>query len=160
MFPSSTMSLSLTFFELSCLSIEVISNMFRNSLRRICTLAIRNYHWSIPLTRVCLHTKIVNSNRVILGSHRLIHLTVKLLEEIEVKTPEFPESITEGDAKWLKKVGDAVKAEEIVMEIETEKTAIPVPAPADGVIVEQYVKQDQVINPNTKLFKLKVEPKK
>jgi 2-oxoglutarate dehydrogenase E2 component (dihydrolipoamide succinyltransferase) len=52
---------------------------------------------------------------------------------IEVKVPSVGESITEGNlARWLKKDGDVVQADEPLFELETEKATGEVPAPAAG----------------------------
>jgi 2-oxoglutarate dehydrogenase E2 component (dihydrolipoamide succinyltransferase) len=53
----------------------------------------------------------------------------------EVKVPTLGESITEATlGQWLKKVGDAVKADEPIASLETDKVAVEVPSPIDGVI--------------------------
>ncbi|WP_253444141.1 2-oxoglutarate dehydrogenase complex dihydrolipoyllysine-residue succinyltransferase [Halomonas sp. Y3] len=55
----------------------------------------------------------------------------------EVKAPTFPESIQEGTvASWNKQVGEAVKRDEVLAEIETDKVVLEVVAPADGALVE------------------------
>ncbi|WP_445157088.1 2-oxoglutarate dehydrogenase complex dihydrolipoyllysine-residue succinyltransferase [Halomonas sp. E14] len=55
----------------------------------------------------------------------------------QVKAPTFPESIQEGTvATWHKKVGEAVKRDEVLADIETDKVVLEVVAPADGVIAE------------------------
>ncbi|MDI5893106.1 2-oxoglutarate dehydrogenase complex dihydrolipoyllysine-residue succinyltransferase [Halomonas rhizosphaerae] len=55
----------------------------------------------------------------------------------EVKAPTFPESIQEGTvASWNKKVGEAVKRDEVLAEIETDKVVLEVVAPADGALAE------------------------
>lgn len=52
-----------------------------------------------------------------------------------IKVPEFPESISEGTvSKWHKKVGDSVKRDENLVDIETDKVVLEVVAPADGVL--------------------------
>ena len=52
---------------------------------------------------------------------------------IEIKVPTLGESVTEVTiGQWFKKVGDAVKADEPVVELETDKVTIEVPAPAGG----------------------------
>ena len=56
---------------------------------------------------------------------------------IDIKTPAFPESIADGTvATWHKKVGDAVKRDELIVDIETDKVVMEVLAEADGVIAE------------------------
>jgi 2-oxoglutarate dehydrogenase E2 component (dihydrolipoamide succinyltransferase) len=53
----------------------------------------------------------------------------------EIKVPTLGESVTEATiGQWFKKVGDAVKADEPVVELETDKVTIEVPAPAGGTI--------------------------
>ncbi|WP_280547557.1 2-oxoglutarate dehydrogenase complex dihydrolipoyllysine-residue succinyltransferase [Halomonas sp. 11-S5] len=55
----------------------------------------------------------------------------------EVKAPTFPESIQEGTvASWNKQVGEAVKRDEVLAEIETDKVVLEVVAPADGALTE------------------------
>ncbi|MCK2183730.1 2-oxoglutarate dehydrogenase complex dihydrolipoyllysine-residue succinyltransferase [Halomonas getboli] len=55
----------------------------------------------------------------------------------EVKAPTFPESVQEGTvASWNKQVGEAVKRDEVLAEIETDKVVLEVVAPADGALSE------------------------
>lgn len=55
----------------------------------------------------------------------------------EVKAPTFPESIQEGTvATWHKKVGEAVKRDDVLADIETDKVVLEVVAPADGALAE------------------------
>jgi len=55
----------------------------------------------------------------------------------DVKAPSFPESIQEGTvATWHKKVGEAVKRDEVLADIETDKVVLEVVAPADGALQE------------------------
>ncbi len=55
----------------------------------------------------------------------------------EIKAPSFPESIQEGTvASWNKQVGEAVKRDEVLAEIETDKVVLEVVAPADGALAE------------------------
>jgi len=54
---------------------------------------------------------------------------------IDITVPVMGESVAEGSmGKWLKKTGDAVKKDELLVEIETDKVAVEVSAPADGVL--------------------------
>src|SRR5207245_7419603 len=54
---------------------------------------------------------------------------------IPIKIPTVGESITEGTlARWLKKDGERVNADEPIFELETEKASSEVPAPAAGVL--------------------------
>ncbi len=56
---------------------------------------------------------------------------------IEIKAPQFPESVADGTvATWHKKVGEAVKRDELIVDIETDKVVLEVMAPADGTIKE------------------------
>ena len=55
----------------------------------------------------------------------------------KILVPVLGESITEATVtKWLKKKGDKVVADEAVVELETDKVNLEVPAPASGVISE------------------------
>lgn len=56
---------------------------------------------------------------------------------IEVKVPMLPESITDATVStWHKKAGDTVKRDENIVDLETDKVMLEVPAPADGVLKE------------------------
>ena len=56
---------------------------------------------------------------------------------VEVKVPELSESIAEASMlTWKKKAGEAVAADEILIEIETDKVVLEVPAPSAGVLAE------------------------
>jgi 2-oxoglutarate dehydrogenase E2 component (dihydrolipoamide succinyltransferase) len=56
---------------------------------------------------------------------------------VEVKVPQLSESVAEATLlQWKKKVGDLIAADEILIEIETDKVVLEVPAPAAGVLVE------------------------
>ena len=56
---------------------------------------------------------------------------------IEVKVPQLPESVAEATlVNWHKKAGEAVKRDENLIDIETDKVVLELPAPGDGVLVE------------------------
>ena len=56
---------------------------------------------------------------------------------VEVKVPQLSESVAEATLlQWKKKVGDSVAIDEILIDVETDKVVLEVPAPAAGVLVE------------------------
>src|SRR5215210_4908052 len=56
---------------------------------------------------------------------------------VEVKVPQLSESVAEATLlQWKKKAGEAVALDEILVEIETDKVVLEVPAPAAGVMAE------------------------
>src|SRR5947207_7079106 len=56
---------------------------------------------------------------------------------IEIKVPELSESVAEATLlAWHKKVGEAVRRDENLIDIETDKVVIELPAPADGVLAK------------------------
>lgn len=56
---------------------------------------------------------------------------------IEVKVPQLPESVTEATlVNWHKKPGEQVKRDENLIDVETDKVVLELPAPNDGVLVE------------------------
>ncbi len=56
---------------------------------------------------------------------------------IEVKVPVLPESVSDATiASWHKKAGDAVKRDENLVDLETDKVVLEVPSPVDGVLKE------------------------
>jgi 2-oxoglutarate dehydrogenase E2 component (dihydrolipoamide succinyltransferase) len=65
---------------------------------------------------------------------------------IEIKVPALGESITEATVgQWFKKPGEAVKADEPLVELETEKVTVEVPAPAGGVLADVKVAQGATV---------------
>ncbi len=59
---------------------------------------------------------------------------------VEVKVPQLSESVAEATMlQWKKKVGDTVAADEILIDIETDKVVLEVPAPSAGVLIEILV---------------------
>uniref|UniRef100_A0A087XPU4 Dihydrolipoyllysine-residue succinyltransferase component of 2-oxoglutarate dehydrogenase complex, mitochondrial n=1 Tax=Poecilia formosa TaxID=48698 RepID=A0A087XPU4_POEFO len=76
-------------------------------------------------------------------------------ELVTVNTPPFAESVTEGDVRWEKEaVGDSVADDEVVCEVETDKTSIQVPTPAAGVIEELLIPDGGRVEAGTPLFRL------
>ncbi|XP_007552962.1 dihydrolipoyllysine-residue succinyltransferase component of 2-oxoglutarate dehydrogenase complex, mitochondrial-like [Poecilia formosa] len=75
-------------------------------------------------------------------------------ELVTVNTPPFAESVTEGDVRWEKAVGDSVADDEVVCEVETDKTSIQVPTPAAGVIEELLIPDGGRVEAGTPLFRL------
>jgi len=88
---------------------------------------------------------------------RNLRTSTILFDEIKVVVcPAFAESITEGDLRWEKAAGDAVAEDEVLAEIETDKTSVPVPSPCSGVIEELLVEDGDTVSPGAKLVKIKV----
>ncbi|MDO9318776.1 MAG: 2-oxoglutarate dehydrogenase complex dihydrolipoyllysine-residue succinyltransferase [Gammaproteobacteria bacterium] len=68
---------------------------------------------------------------------------------IEIKAPTLPESVPDGTiATWHKKAGDAVKRDELLVDIETDKVVIEVVSPADGVLQKILKKTGDTIVSN------------
>jgi len=64
----------------------------------------------------------------------------------EIKVPELPESITDATlVAWHKKPGEAVKRDENLADLETDKVVLEVPAPANGVLRELKVEKGAVV---------------
>jgi len=66
----------------------------------------------------------------------------------EIKVPQLPESITDATlVAWHKKPGDAVRRDENLADLETDKVVLEVPAPANGVLREVKVPKGTVVTP-------------
>ncbi len=66
----------------------------------------------------------------------------------EIRVPTLGESVSEATVgKWLKKAGDMVKADEVLLELETDKVSVEVPSPASGVLSEITVQVGDNVAP-------------
>ncbi|MCA1299892.1 2-oxoglutarate dehydrogenase complex dihydrolipoyllysine-residue succinyltransferase [Stappia indica] len=64
----------------------------------------------------------------------------------EIRVPTLGESVTEATiAQWFKKPGDAVNADEPIVELETDKVTVEVPAPASGTLSDILVKEGDTV---------------
>ena len=65
---------------------------------------------------------------------------------LEIKSPTFPESVADGTiAKWLKKEGDLVNQDEVIVEIETDKVVLEVLAQSDGVVSKIIKPEGEIV---------------
>ena len=65
---------------------------------------------------------------------------------IEIKVPALPESVTDATlVAWHKKVGETVRRDENLVDLETDKVVLEVPAPADGVLQEIRVEDGATV---------------
>ncbi|OYX03591.1 MAG: dihydrolipoamide succinyltransferase [Caulobacter vibrioides] len=70
----------------------------------------------------------------------------------DINTPALGESVTEATvARWTKKVGEAVKKDEILVELETDKVSLEVASPADGVLSAIGAAEGATVVPGTVL---------
>ena len=57
-------------------------------------------------------------------------------ESVDIKAPEFPESVADGEvATWHVQIGEAVRRDQVIVDIETDKVVLEVVAPADGKLI-------------------------
>ena len=71
---------------------------------------------------------------------------------MDVIMPQLGETVAEGTVtKWYKKVGDAIKADEALFDVETDKVSTEIPAPASGVIAEILVAEGTTAKVGTRL---------
>jgi 2-oxoglutarate dehydrogenase E2 component (dihydrolipoamide succinyltransferase) len=75
---------------------------------------------------------------------------------IDVKVPVLPESVSDATvATWHKKPGDSVRRDENLVDLETDKVVLEVPAPADGVLQSVNVEEGDVVEANDVIAVLK-----
>ncbi|WP_417458804.1 2-oxoglutarate dehydrogenase complex dihydrolipoyllysine-residue succinyltransferase [Kordiimonas sp.] len=78
----------------------------------------------------------------------------------DIVIPQMGESVAEGTiGTWLKKVGDAVAADEPIVEVETDKVAMEVPSPVAGVLVEIVVEEGEDVEIGALIAKVDTEGK-
>src|SRR5216683_4901935 len=80
------------------------------------------------------------------------------MARVDVLMPQMGESIAEGTlSKWLKKVGDAVKRDEPLFEISTDKVDAEIPSPSAGTLAEIKVQEGQTVPVQTLVAVLETE---
>nr|XP_053654319.1 dihydrolipoyllysine-residue succinyltransferase component of 2-oxoglutarate dehydrogenase complex, mitochondrial-like isoform X2 [Cherax quadricarinatus] len=142
-------------------------------------IAVRNIskYWArlpsqtevLGLTTRCMSTsrklhRVPSSSYTFLCNHqykqqaevvRCFHASPTMFGEMKlVEVPPFAESITEGDIRWMKEVGDSVSEDEPVAEIETDKTSMPVNSPVAGVVREIMVEDGSTVTPGQPICKI------
>lgn len=118
------------------------------------------HHIARQLRKACVreNNSTVSRPKDALHAHLIRYLSTSpvLKDSKVVSVPTFPDSVSEGDVKLDKKIGDSVGIDEVVMEIETDKTALPVTSPINGVIEEIFVKNGETVKYGKELFKVKL----
>jgi len=79
---------------------------------------------------------------------------------VEVKVPQLSESVAEATLlQWKKRVGEAVEMDEILIEIETDKVVLEVPAPASGVLSEHVAADGATVTAEQVIARIDTEAK-
>src|SRR5947199_7664670 len=79
---------------------------------------------------------------------------------IEVKVPQLSESVSEATLlEWHKKEGEPVKRDENLIDIETDKVVLELPAPADGVLVRIIKKAKESVGSGDVIAQIDTEAK-
>lgn len=77
---------------------------------------------------------------------------------VDVKMPKLGESLTEGTVlRWLKKPGETIKKDEVLLEISTDKVDSEIPSPIDGVIKELLFKENETVEVGTVVARIETE---
>ena len=75
---------------------------------------------------------------------------------VDAKIPEMGESVTEGTVgAWLVDVGAAVKKDQALVEIETDKVAVEVPCPVDGILEERKAEEGDMVAPGDVIARIR-----
>ncbi|KAJ8724081.1 hypothetical protein PYW07_008061 [Mythimna separata] len=140
----------------------------RKVLSKRTILGVTKYTFSTPIRKtLCTRynqenlmqyaTSNIKKTSLIIPQQQLIrniHTGSALLKEETVNAPTFPDSVSSGDVKLIKKEGDNVAMDEVIMEIETDKTALPVMCPGHGTLTKILVKQGQSVKSGQPLFQV------
>ncbi len=77
---------------------------------------------------------------------------------VEVKVPQLSESVSEATMlQWKKKPGEAVAVDEILIEIETDKVVLEVPAPSAGVLAQVIANDGDIVIADQVIAKIDTE---
>ncbi|KAL9889218.1 dihydrolipoyllysine-residue succinyltransferase component of 2-oxoglutarate dehydrogenase complex, mitochondrial-like [Glossina fuscipes fuscipes] len=93
-----------------------------------------------------------NARFLIIHGKQRIYTSAGRWQRQTVNVPPFPESVAEGEVKLSVQVGQQVSVDQVIMEVETDKTAVPIPAPCNGIIRELLVKDGDTVRPGQPVF--------
>ncbi|CAK9301428.1 unnamed protein product [Gordionus sp. m RMFG-2023] len=85
------------------------------------------------------------------------HTSHKFNNDETVSSPAFADSVSEGDIRWIKSVGDSINVDDIVCEIETDKTALPIPSPYKGFLKSILVEEGEKVKAHQPVFIISLE---
>ncbi|XP_068204450.1 dihydrolipoyllysine-residue succinyltransferase component of 2-oxoglutarate dehydrogenase complex, mitochondrial [Palaemon carinicauda] len=92
-----------------------------------------------------------------LGSFKNFHTSVAFGGEVKpIEVPPFAESISEGDLRWVKEIGESFEEDEVIAEVETDKVTMPIKAPAAGVLKEITVEDGSVVKAGVHIGKIEL----
>ncbi len=78
---------------------------------------------------------------------------------LQIMVPDLPESVSDATVgTWHKKIGDSIKAGELLVDLETDKVVLEVPAPQDGVISQQFFETGSTVQGHQLLAELEPLP--
>lgn len=78
---------------------------------------------------------------------------------LQIMVPDLPESVSDATVgTWHKKIGDSIKAGELLVDLETDKVVLEVPAPQDGVISQQFFETGNTVQGHQLLAELEPLP--
>ena len=78
---------------------------------------------------------------------------------VEIKVPDLPESVTDATVgNWHKNVGEPIRAGELLVEIETDKVVLEVPAPEDGVLEQIAAERGSTVTARQVIGQLQPAP--
>jgi len=84
--------------------------------------------------------------------------SVPLKEKITIKVPNMGDSITEGTiVEWAADIGQAVKEDDVIVLVETDKVTIDIKAELDGVIVKHFSEVDMNVEVGSDLYEIDTE---
>lgn len=83
------------------------------------------------------------------------HTTTAVMAEVQtIKCPQLSESLSEGDIRLIKSPGDQVAVDDVLAEVETDKTAIPIHSPVAGVIEAFCVEDGATVKPGQDIVRI------
>ena len=94
------------------------------------------------------------------GSIRNESILHTIMSIVDVKVPQLSESVAEATLlQWKKQAGQAVAADEVLIEIETDKVVLEVPAPASGVLIELVVASGGTVSSDQLIARIDTQAK-
>lgn len=134
---------------------KILKQISQHGARRICNkITIVENQQTVKVIAQFIDRRNLSTSKVL-----SFHITSSQLEKKNIVVPQLAESLSEGDIKFEKSIGDSVSEDDLIASIETDKTSVPVNSPVSGKIIEFLVEDSSTVKPGQSIIVIDTDAK-